>query len=125
MTDRPTTRRSLPPGRADAPPQEAQRERWGMKMNTKKTILVFLVGAVAASAVWVSLGLYSAKHNRKLGFLHGQKEGKISVINFLAKHFPKPDGSPVEPGHHFGLKWYGINVIETNGIKTLRVKNEM
>ena len=94
-------------------------------MNIKRSILIFLAGAVAASVAWIFLGLHSAKANRKLGFLHGQKEGQISVINFLAEHFPKPDGSPVEPGHHFGLKWYGVNVIETNGIKTLQVKNEM
>ena len=80
--------------------------------------------AIAAMLAAVAIPKYGA-WRQKIGCLGGEKNGRISVIDFLAKHFPEPDGRPVESGHHFGLKWYTINVIETNGITTIQVKNEM
>ena len=61
----------------------------------------------------------------KIGRLDGRKEGMITVIDFLAGHFPKPDGRPIAPGNQIGLKWYTVNVIQANGVTTLQVKNEM
>ncbi len=80
--------------------------------------------AIAAVAGVLIVPRYGA-WREKIGRLDGRKEGMITVIEFLADHFPKPDGRPIAPGHHLGLKWYTINVIQTNGITTLQVKNDM
>jgi hypothetical protein len=86
-------------------------------------------GIAVGLALVVALGLlliprYGA-WRQKVGHLGGKKEGMIEVIDFLARHFPSPDGRPVEAGHQMGVKWYTVNVIETNGVTTLQVKNEL
>lgn len=85
----------------------------------------FMLGFLVASCLCGMLGVLYANWQRKIGILQGHKEGNIEIIDFLAKHFPEPNGEIVLPGHFFGLKWYGVSVIETNGIKTIRVKNKM
>jgi len=83
------------------------------------------IGLALAAIVGALLIPRYGAWRQKLGHLDGKKEGMIEVIDFLARHFPKPDGRPVEAGHQIGLKWYTVNVVETNGITTLQVKNEM
>jgi hypothetical protein len=84
-----------------------------------------LIGLAVAAIVGAILVPRYGAWRQKLGHLQGKKEGMIDVIDFLARYFPKPDGRPVEAGPQIGLKWYTVNVIETNGITTLQVNNEM
>ncbi len=85
----------------------------------------FLLGvAITAIVAIVALFRYGA-WREKIGRLQGDKEGMIRVVDFLAGHFPKPDGRPIDEGHQFSFKWYDIVVVETNGVSSLQVRNEM
>ena len=92
-----------------------------MKQIWKGITIGFALAVVVAALLVPRYGAW----RQKIGHLAGKKEGMIEVIDFLAPFFPKPDGRPVEAGHQIGLKRYMVNVIETNGIVTLQVKNEM
>ncbi len=83
------------------------------------------IGFALAAIVGALLVPRYGAWRQKIGHLDGQKDGMITVIDFLAPHFPKPDGRPIESGQSIGLKWYSVNVIESNGVATLQVKNEM
>jgi hypothetical protein len=85
----------------------------------------FLIGFALSTCLAALLGSWYGSWREKLGVLRGHKDGNIEVINFLAKHFPKPNGETFSPGQEFGLKWYSIIVVESNGVKTLKIKNEM
>jgi len=85
---------------------------------------IFIGLLISAGLAAVAVPRYG-DWRQKIGHLQGEKVGTIAVVDFLAKHFPEPDGRPVEPGRHFGLKWYGIDVIQTNGITSLQVSTQM
>ena len=84
-----------------------------------------LLGIAISGVVTVLLAGPYGRFYRKIGKIAGSKEGMIETIDFLARSFPKPTHDVMAGTNHIGLKWYGIWVYETNGIKTLAVKNEM
>ena len=92
-----------------------------MKQMWKGIAIGFALAATLAALFVPRYGAW----RQKIGQLAGKKEGMIEVIDFLARFFPKPDGRPIEAGRQIGLKWYNVKVIETNGITTLQVNNEM
>jgi hypothetical protein len=85
----------------------------------------FFAGFAIASCLAIFVGILYGTWKEKLGELRGHKEGNIEVINFLAKHFPAPNGEASLSGNEFGIKWYRVIVVESNGVKTLKIKNEM
>jgi len=91
----------------------------------KQRLQGFAMGLVFATVVGLIVVPRYGAWRDKISCLQGKKQGMIAVIDFLAQHFPEPDGRPVEASHQFGLKWYQVNVVETNGVATLQVKNEM
>jgi hypothetical protein len=92
-----------------------------MKPFTKGLLLGFTISGLVVLLV---AGPYGEFY-RRIGMNAGLKEGKIETIDFLAQYFPKPSHSIMAGTNHFGLKWYGLWIYETNGITTLAVKNEM
>lgn len=92
-----------------------------MKQMWRGIVIGVLLTVILAAFLVPQYGAWK----EKIGNLKGKKEGMITIIDFLAQHFSKPDGRKIAPNHQIGLKWYTINVIETNGIVTLQVNNEL
>ena len=68
---------------------------------------------------------YYGKWKMKLGRLQGVKDGHMAVINALAQHFPPPINYQAEDKMIFGTKMFGVWMFESNGVRTLKIKNEM
>jgi len=85
----------------------------------------FIYGFIVALIISLYMMSLYGEYREKIGFFEGRKKGTITVIDFLADHFPEPNNEPIEAGHFLGVGWYEIDVVETNGINSLRVKNKM
>jgi hypothetical protein len=85
----------------------------------------FLLGFLATAGLALFLGAKYGSWCEKIGRLEGHKDGNIEVVDFLARHFPVPNGVTVPEDHEFSTKWYRVLVTDSNGISTLRIQNEL
>ena len=91
--------------------------------NMNKFIKGFLLGSAITLIITSVITYRYGEWGKKVGRLNGIKEGNIAVIDALSRHFPQHTFVDGEPPQIFGLKQFGIWVVESNGVTTLEIRN--
>lgn len=90
----------------------------------KTLIKGFLLGAAITLIIAYIATRRYGEWCKKVGRQNGYKDGNIAVIDALARHFPQHTFIDDEPPQIFGQKYYGIWAIQSNGVKTIEIRNE-
>lgn len=84
----------------------------------------FLIGCMVALVIAGVAARRYGEWKGKIGWYRGFFDGNVAVINELARHFPRHSPGNTDALPIFGTKYYVIWLTESNGVRTLEIKNE-